>query len=140
MPREPEKIPKTGDSKVAKDPWPNEYASTGQKHTWSQLFPCIKLHNMDVSEDPQFVTEVCELLLEKLGLYDWRWTQLRNEIDRPNHRLWRSMFSWVKKKIQQYQNTVSQSSDSQNAISNADTARNTRSGQKSRKKQTLSTK
>ena len=29
MPKEPEKIPTTGDSKVAKDPWPNEYASTG---------------------------------------------------------------------------------------------------------------
>ena len=59
----------------------------------------MKIGNMEASEHPKKIIEIGECFLELLGTTDWRWTQLKNEIDRPNNLLWRSLYSWILKKV-----------------------------------------
>ena len=50
---------------------------------------------MGLSDEAECIVEVCDLFLDKLGKSDWRWTYLKNEIDRPNNKLFKSLYSWV---------------------------------------------
>ena len=118
---------------MEKKPFPNQYASTAQKKTWSGVFPFIKLHNLELSEDPECISEICDLLLTRLSRFDWRWDEMKNQIERANHKLFKSMYVWVLQKVKEHLHTVSQSSESQQFTLNADSAKKSKSGKKSRK-------
>ena len=133
MSKDIDQIPTTPDPYVEKKPFPNQYASTSQKKTWSGVFPFIKTHNMELSEDPECITEVCDLLMGRLARFDWRWDELKNQIDRVSHKLYKSLYVWVHQKIRDQLHTVSQSSESQKFTLNADSTKKSKSGKQSRK-------
>ena len=88
-------IPTTPDPKSERSPFKDKSATTYQKKIWEKVLPHLKLENMKLSDDPDTITEACDNLLDKLGRYDWRWNNLKNEINRQNHGLYKSLFTWM---------------------------------------------
>ena len=84
----------------------------------------IDLEALDATIDPACITKVCSLMLEKLGIKDKRWEWLNDDINRDNHKLYNSLYAWIKKKIQQRDRTISDEEEDENELSNEDSMRN----------------